>query len=101
MYLKQISEQLNQQFYSKGHYESARGGSSDVGRLLFLLPIQDTPIILLASFYVFNTHYTDGCTNLFSFFEFYFFGKKEHCKKNTSKLTSYPKFFELFHLIMV
>ena len=49
--------------------------------ILFELPIQETPNILFASFYVFNTHNTDRCTNLFSFFEFYFFEKKEHCKK--------------------
>ena len=49
--------------------------------ILFLLPIQETPIILFASFYVFNMHYTEIC---FHFLSLIFWKKKKNVVKNTS-----------------
>ena len=38
--------------------------------------LTDLPAVLLAAFYTFNLHYTEGCSNLYSFFEVTLLGKK-------------------------
>ena len=63
--------------------------------VLCQVPLDIIPFILLCAFYVFNIHYTPGCTNLFSFLEFYFLevtppkrGKLQHfitCIANINK----------------
>ncbi len=34
---------------------------------------KEAPLLLLGAFYVFNMHYTEGCINLYTFFEVVFF----------------------------
>ncbi len=34
------------------------------------------PLVLMAAFYVFNVHYTPGCSNFYSFLESYFLSVK-------------------------
>ena len=41
---------------------------------LFEFPIKEIPLMLLASFYVFDMKYTHGLTNVFMFLEHYFLG---------------------------
>lgn len=53
--------------------------------LLFEVPIKEIPLVLLASFYVFDMKYTQGFTNVFMFLEHYFLGlqvPKEKTKIN-------------------
>lgn len=42
------------------------------GQLLLKVPLEKIPFILLTTFYVFNMQYPSGCTNFFSFLEFFF-----------------------------
>ena len=37
--------------------------------------LTDLPAVLLAALYTFNLHYTEGCSNLYSFFEVTLLGK--------------------------
>ena len=50
-------------------------------KIVCSFPAKDTILILVSAFYVFNMHYTVGCTNLFSFFDVLFF------KQNKPKKT--------------
>ncbi len=45
------------------------------------LPPDELPLGLLAAFYVFNVHYPDGCSNLYSFFESALLQKKHGQRK--------------------
>ena len=42
--------------------------------VLCKISIVHTPLALMAAFYVFNMHYTPGCSNFFSIMETYFLG---------------------------
>lgn len=42
---------------------------------------KDTPLVLISTFFAFNMHYTEGCTNYFTFFEVIFFKCKKPAKK--------------------
>ena len=44
-------------------------------------PPKQSPLILLSAFYAFNMHYTEGCKNLYSFFEVVFLKYKKPAKK--------------------
>ena len=50
-------------------------------KIICLFPAKDTTLLLISAFYVFNMHYTVGCTNLFSFFDVIFFKQKKPTKK--------------------
>ena len=66
------------------------------------------PLTLIATFYSFNMHYPQGCTNFYSFFEYHFYGKKK-TKKKTRQLSSmlarienselkYSMFYNYYHI---
>ena len=42
--------------------------------LLCKVPVLELPFLLLATFYIFNMQYPSGCTNFYSFLEFFFLG---------------------------
>lgn len=50
-------------------------------RIICPFPAKDTTLFLISAFYVFNMHYTIGCTNLFSFFDVVFFRQKKPSQK--------------------
>lgn len=44
--------------------------------ILCKLKLANVPLALLAAFYVFNVHYTPGCSNFYTFLESYFLSLK-------------------------
>ena len=42
---------------------------------------KELPLILLGAFYAYNMHYTEGCKNLYSFFEVVFLDRSKPTKK--------------------
>ena len=52
-----------------------------IEKKLCKVPFCEAPLALLCAFYVFNLHYTDGCTNFYTLFEVLFLGKKVPPKK--------------------
>jgi len=53
--------------------------------ILCKVPIKEIPMILLASFYVFDMKFTQGLTNVFMFLEHYFLGFKVPKEKTKVK----------------
>ena len=43
--------------------------------------LKELPSILLGAFYAYNMHYTEGCKNVYSFFEVVFLNHKKPAKK--------------------
>ncbi len=41
---------------------------------------KEAPLLLLGAFYTFNMHYTEGCSNFYTFFEVVFLNKKKPSK---------------------
>ncbi len=41
---------------------------------------KEAPLLLLGAFYTFNMHYTEGCSNFYTFFEVVFLGKQKPVK---------------------
>ena len=50
-------------------------------KMVTTFPCKELPAILLGAFYVYNMHYTDGCKNLYSFFEVVFLKHTKPTKK--------------------
>ena len=44
-------------------------------------PPCEAPLLLLGAFYCYNMHYTEGCKNLYSFFEVVFLKRNKPSKK--------------------
>ena len=65
-------------------------------RVLCKATVKELPLALLSAFYAFNMHYPQGCTNLYSFFECFFMGKKTSNKK--TRLSSFIARLENFEL---
>lgn len=49
--------------------------------LIACIPPAELPLVLVSAFYAYNMHYTEGCTNLYTFFEIVFFKAKKPAKK--------------------
>lgn len=56
--------------------------------VLTKVPLQKITLALMAGFYVFNIHYTVGCSNLFTFLETYFLSYKPPKKTRLSNFLS-------------
>ena len=50
-------------------------------KIICKVPPIEVPLALLATFYTFNMHYPQGCTNFYTFFECLFLGRKIPYKK--------------------
>lgn len=44
-------------------------------------PPKEAPLVLLSAFFSFNMHFTEGCTNFYTFLEVVFFKRKKPAKK--------------------
>lgn len=45
-------------------------------KVLCKVPTKELPLALLSAFFAFNMHYPQGCTNLYSFLECFFWAKR-------------------------
>ena len=50
-------------------------------QVIATISAKEVPLVLLSAFYAYNMHYTEGCTNLYTFFEIIFFKHKKPAKK--------------------
>ena len=50
-------------------------------KMVTTFPAKELPLILLGAFYAFNMHYTEGCKNLYTFFEVVFLNHTKPTKK--------------------
>ena len=56
-------------------------------KILCNVPLEEAVPIFVASFYVFNIAYTEGCSNLFQGLEYIFFNTNPENKKVHSTVT--------------
>ncbi len=50
-------------------------------RVITTFPPKELPLVLVSAFYAYNMHYTEACTNFYTFFEVVFFKHKKPAKK--------------------
>ena len=50
-------------------------------KVVMTLPAKQAPLVLLAAFYAFNMHYTEGCLNFFKALDIIFLGGKKDKKR--------------------
>ena len=50
-------------------------------KIVTTMRAEEAPLILLSAFYAFNMHYTEHCSNFYTFFEVIFFNGQRPSKK--------------------